>query len=392
MKAGYTKVGVSEEIERLEEGGASNPLHSSTSQLQPRSSPEPSSIPAPVTSTPTFSLKILIKEQSHQVTGGLSVQSTVLDLKTEIEKVIPDVPLAQQRLIFSGRPLKPDTATLSSFKIDSQATIHLFPLPLRSTVTSTTTNSDTTSTRNNNSNSGSNFSTSLALQSILEPPAQHPIYFDPEISIHAREIRLWSVILIFLSGMTLFNNITYNMSTGKFGNNALDVVVSLTETACSAAGMYVAQLGLNSVRSMDLATIRKYVMYLQVLAVVCILMRIAWVFDVIVQVQDAVNRAKQNADGGDGSYTPPQGPGLFTDDANANIDPQKLNNQVVQSFAFQATLIAVVCIAAWVNCVYRARLLRQSVTNFNDAAPGAGAPDSATSPDAPAATATVTTV
>jgi hypothetical protein len=187
--------------------------------------------------------------------------------------------------------------------------------------------------------------------------------------------------------MTLFNNISYNLSTGKFGNNSLDVAVSLTETACSAAGMWVAQLGLNSVRSMDLATIRKYVFYLQILAVACISMRIAWVFDVIVQVQDAVDRAKQSAaDGADGSYKPPQGPGIFSDDANANIDPQKVNNQVVQSFAFQASLIAMVCIAAWANCVYRARLLRQSVASFQDAS---GAPGSATSPNPAAPVPTV---
>ena len=35
----------------------------------------------------------------------------------------------------------------------------------------------------------------------------------------------------------------------------------------------------------------------------------------------------------------------------------------------KATLIALVCIAAWANCVYRARLFRNSVAHYNDSNP-----------------------
>lgn len=56
----------------------------------------------------------------------------------------------------------------------------------------------------------------------------------------------------------------------------------------------MAQIGLNAARTIDLDSIRKYLRWLTVLAVACILMRIAWIFDIILQIQDAVNKAKNN--------------------------------------------------------------------------------------------------
>ena len=41
------------------------------------------------------------------------------------------------------------------------------------------------------------------------------IHLDPVISQHCRDVRLWSVILVFLSSMTLFNYISYALSTGN---------------------------------------------------------------------------------------------------------------------------------------------------------------------------------
>lgn len=37
-----------------------------------------------------------------------------------------------------------------------------------------------------------------------------------------------------------------------------------------------------------------YLKYLVTLAVACILMRVAWIFDIVIQVQQAVDRAKND--------------------------------------------------------------------------------------------------
>ena len=244
---------------------------------------------------PPLTLKVLNKEQAHQIAGGLTLQSTILQLKLEIERVI-EVPIAQQRLIYAGKSLKPDDKTLASFKVENNSTIHLFPLP-PTTVSSVSSNANGESSWTGGNNTESLNGHILSLHAVFEPTIPYPIYFDPEVSTHSREVRLWSVILIFLSGMTLFNNLSYNLSSGKFGNGVLDSIVSVTESTASAIGLYVAQLGLNSVRSMDLPTIRKYLEWLQGLAVLCVCMRILWVWDVVVQVQQAVENAKSRTNG-----------------------------------------------------------------------------------------------
>lgn len=71
-------------------------------------------------------LKVLLKEKSFDI--FCAENATVLQLKQEIFSQT-DIPAIQQRLIFSGRQLKPDEKQLSSFKIINNSPIHLFPLP-----------------------------------------------------------------------------------------------------------------------------------------------------------------------------------------------------------------------------------------------------------------------
>lgn len=48
-------------------------------------------------------------------------------------------------------------------------------------------------------------------------------------------------------------------------------------------------LGLRSTRSLDMSEIIKYTKYLRMLGIVCLLMRILWVFDIIHNVQKIVD-------------------------------------------------------------------------------------------------------
>eukprot|EP01035_Chromulina_nebulosa_P028607 gene28607-37804_t len=127
-------------------------------------------------------LKVLFKEKSFDIFCAENV--TVLQLKQEIFSQT-DIPEIQQRLIFSGRQLKPDEKQLTSFKIINNSPIHLFPLP--------------------------------SAQAIVVPevvlPGDNPMHFDPNISQISREVKFWCVILIFLSSFTLFNIFTFVTST-----------------------------------------------------------------------------------------------------------------------------------------------------------------------------------
>jgi hypothetical protein len=59
--------------------------------------------------------------------------------------------------------------------------------------------------------------------------------------------------------------------------------------------LFVGQFGLNAARTVDLDAIKKYLQWLTLLAIVCVLMRIAWIFDIVLQVQTAVDIARKKA-------------------------------------------------------------------------------------------------
>ena len=69
---------------------------------------------------------------------------------------------------------------------------------------------------------------------------------------------------------------------------------------CSVAGLFVGNLGLNSLRTMELRDIDKYVYSLLTLAVCSVALRLAWLVDVILQVQHLVDESQADADGGNG--------------------------------------------------------------------------------------------
>ena len=148
-----------------------------------------------------FNIKVLLKESSH-IFSSLKPTSTVLELKNAIESKF-EVPPARQRLIYAGKQLKPDDKQLSFFKISNNASIHLFPIPLPTAVSVPVASESSTQ-------NPLQFATATAMNDFHHSP----IYFDPYVTQTTREVRLWCIILIFLSGMTLFNNVSYMTTTG----------------------------------------------------------------------------------------------------------------------------------------------------------------------------------
>ena len=167
--------------------------------------------PIAVTVSDSFCIKVLHQEKAFDITS-LSQQSTVGQLRVAVFNVT-QIPVARQRLIFSGKHLKPDEKTLASFKIDHGSRIHLFPLPEVTTVPAAAiaTRIDGATT----SGTAINPLTATLVRPVSEPVRHQPIHFDQTVEQTSREVKLWCIILMFLSGLALFNNLSFITSTGE---------------------------------------------------------------------------------------------------------------------------------------------------------------------------------
>lgn len=154
----------------------------------------------------TFGVKILLKEACLQL-PNLNDQTTVGQLKAEVE-TLTKITVNCQRLIFSGKQLKPDDKTIKSFNIVANSSIHLFPIPTKPVV-----ENSAEAVADGGTAQASTLNTISSILSTHYPDNDQSISNDPEISQHCREVQLWSIILILLSCMTLFNNLTL-FSTG----------------------------------------------------------------------------------------------------------------------------------------------------------------------------------
>lgn len=68
----------------------------------------------------------------------------------------------------------------------------------------------------------------------------------------------------------------------------------LTLQLCSMGGVYVAQLGLKSLTTMNAVEITRYTRHLSMLAMACIAFRILWVIDIMTVEQHKTNEARDS--------------------------------------------------------------------------------------------------
>jgi hypothetical protein len=167
-----------------------------------------------------FMLKVIYKEVHHEI-FGLNESSTIAELKAKVlEK--SDIAITRQRLILNGRPLKPDSATLSTLKIANKSVIHLFPLPESSTAppqsTSESINIDTSNEispftlarYHPNANANANANTDHFLVPAMAE--------DDPVEISRREVRMWTLLLTMMSITTIFSNVNIILVKGLFLN------------------------------------------------------------------------------------------------------------------------------------------------------------------------------
>ena len=156
-------------------------------------------------SNETFSVTILLRE-AHLCLPNLTDHTTVGQLKAEVEK-LTNVTIHCQRLIYCGKPLKLDDKTMKSCNITPKSSIHLFPIPIikPADVVAVEIGGESTTTPG------------VVLSSIMtgvRPNDNQSIHSDPVISQNCQYVRVWSLLLVFLSTMTLFNTLSYVLSKG----------------------------------------------------------------------------------------------------------------------------------------------------------------------------------
>jgi hypothetical protein len=214
------------EDDDIEDGVVRSPLQPQVRESQTQSLPEAVSMSSALAScvsdssspedyskgmtSSNLKIKILKGEQSKEIT--VPPLATVAQLKSIVETAY-SVPVAQQRLVFKGKPLRPNEDSLASFHIISNSVIHLFPLPAAANSAA----SSTTATTNNIS---SVFNLSLANTHDdmripgIPPHLMRPLHFVPEVVQCIREVKMWCYILLITSAMDIFTNLSFLGSQG----------------------------------------------------------------------------------------------------------------------------------------------------------------------------------
>lgn len=289
-------------------------------------------------------LRIMCKEKVYFV--KVNGTQTIDELKNVIETA-SNVLKINQRLIFNGKLLKNSNELVSFHNINNDSTLHLFPMMNRATTIEDGIIQPEVS----------NFSGN---QPTLMP--QHPAVVDPTILQTLREVKIWSLILLFISSMSLFNNVTLLLSPQQNTTTTqLDNIYVWLEFGTSTCGIYVAQLGLVSVRTLDVNTVKKYFNMLVVLAIASTIKSVLWVFDVVQQLATVMDNA-QEAETSDKSDESSNTDDLYY----GNFHDDEVNKQIMHDFTIQASVISFFIIFCWIVCVKRALMLRQTTVMYSN--------------------------
>ena len=162
-----------------------------------------------------FSLRVLFKERVFIIQDDrLSADSTISDLKIAIQGAC-SIPSSQQRLIFSGRMLKPDDKKLNHFQITCGSSIHLFPIPEVISVTAPTIPTGSATPVDGMRETVIN-PLAFAFDGMRPREMVLPVHFDYEVARNARDVKMWSFVLVFLSTVTMINNVSLLLSSSKW--------------------------------------------------------------------------------------------------------------------------------------------------------------------------------
>ena len=261
--------------------------------------------------------------------------------------------------------MKPDHESLSHFGVSANANIHLFPIQAAAAhQVSTGPHDQTANPLHANNNNPNNFHNTNNNNNMNNEQMMQ-IAVDPRLAETPQAVKFWSMTLLILSFMELFNNFSI-MSTGVLGVSVLDSIVTFLDTGCSILGVYVAQLGLKSVRTGEISVVNEYVKWLTICAAACVVMRVLWVIDLSFQMEQI--RRNNNKLREEPVITDPA-----TEDQNGTANQRKeITEKDVVNFIIQASIIGLLIVYAWLKCVLRAYSFRTLIQSIQGIAGGGG--------------------
>ena len=233
-------------------------------------------------SSDEFSIKVLYRETTHLITN-LSSSTTIQQLKQKISDVT-NVPISQQRLIFSGKSLQ-ESNTLATYHIQANSFVHLFPLPV---VNATQVHHNTVLEAINPMAAHFPGSSHIPTATVAN------LQTDAAVVEAGEPVRMWSFILVFTSAMTLFNFTMNFVAIGVVGNNIFDAIVNTFDALLSVGGMYIGQMGLDLFASIEVDKLNKFVRLLILLGILSIILRFLWTADVILEARDIIEASEAN--------------------------------------------------------------------------------------------------
>lgn len=318
-----------------------------------------------------LSIRLICKEKSHELKIS-DFNMKVSELKPLVSEIF-GCPIDSLRLIFNGKLLV-DSKTLLSFGIQDHSCIHVFPKPnvlpdQYGTTLPVATNPSTSSQNINNVTNALPLTSSFVIAENAGAHNHQPIQFDPTVSRTGREVKIWSYILLITSSYRLFGLLADMAARGGLGVDWLDAVVQVIDTLCCSAGLYVGHLGVKSAQLIEIATVRKYVLLLCILAAVNIVLQAIWVADVV-HIANEMHRAqKDNNNKGHtpGGDNPPSDNGDNNNDGGGTQPggAGTIDDQAVAILGVQAFIIASIVTSVWFSCVMRARRFRDAVQYYD---------------------------
>ena len=310
-------------------------------------------------------VRLMVLHKEKKVTLYVrSLDSSVLELKSAISAATGVVP-ERQRLLFSGRLLKPDTLTLTSFKVTPGAILHLFP-SLAPPQVSQGQSVPPTAVAFAVPQTGAIHVQGNPLHASVAAAAQTvnagrtattagPEGTGPEdvVTTCSERVRVFSRLLLVLSYLSIFATCMVFLNEGRVGKTMLESTVSALDFFVSVSGVHVGRLGLAAVpmdAPPDAELIKEYCRKLSYLTLGAVVLRCLWVLDVVDQVRTDVAESKAATAAGTPRVDPLTGQ-----------EALPLSDDIVFTVGIQAVAFGLIIISIWLRCYVNSVTLRLAV-------------------------------
>lgn len=301
-----------------------------------------------------LNLKLLFREKKFDIVD-VSSESTVAELKERISTIC-EVPVKLQRLIFNGRPMKPDDKRLRALNIVDNSYIHLFPVP-ESNLADTERVAQVSNTPTNEGATPNIVSILLPL-SLLQtgPQVPSPVHNDFRVINFAKDLRISCLLLFFMYVFDTLRYIGSLMDGSASEKGALDVCVNVFGAFLAPLACYVCFVGVHLSERLDARFLRKYNSFLPTIAIGCSLQAVMLVVDVVMQVLGLIGHAHDASSSSSAD----------NDQSEPEMDDMYIRDRLLPFVFFNAFLSAMIVIAMWGFAVIRSRQLLEAIENFLD--------------------------